>query len=173
MVSLGLQRGTVELKDHDPQWHALFKCEKKILLEIFGDRIIAIEHIGSTSICGISAKPIIDMNVAVTSLRKIDDFIEKLPNLGYEYMPERRFKDRQFFPKGPRECRTHHLNLTEMSNKTGWKGHLVFRDYLRKNKDAREEYDTLKKKLAEQYSDNREKYTHRKADFIQDVINRK
>lgn len=169
MASLGLQRGTVELKDHDPKWHELFEDEKKLLLETFGDRIIAIEHIGSTSICGISAKPIIDMNVAITSLDDINDFIEELPKLGYEYMPERRFHYRQFFPKGPRECRTHHLNLTEMSSNTGWKDHLTFRDYLKENQDAREEYDTLKKKLAEQYSENREEYTRRKADFIKRI----
>lgn len=171
MTSIGLRRGTVELKAYDPQWSALFDDEKKRLLEVFGDRIIAIEHIGSTSIPGISAKPIIDINVAVKLLDRIDDFISELPQMGYEYMPQRRFHDRQFFPKGSRERRTHHLNLTERASKSGWEDHLTFRNYLRDNEDARKDYETLKKKLAAEFSENREEYTRQKSNFIQSIIN--
>lgn len=169
-MTLGLQRGTVKLVPHDPEWARLFEKERDILLEIFGDKILAIEHVGSTSIPGLPAKPIIDIFAAVASLDNIDTFIQKLPTLGYEYIPERRFSDRQFFPKGPAECRTHHLSLVEITSETGWKNHLLFRDYLRKTADAREEYAILKRRLAEMYADNRGEYTEHKSSFVMKII---
>lgn len=129
-MSIGLKRGTVELVEHNPDWSILFEQEKQLLLETFGDRILAVEHIGSTAIPGIIAKPIIDINVAAESLDDIDDFIIKLQELGYEYIHERRYADRQFFPKGPSERRTHHLNLVELDSQTAWVNQLLFRDYL-------------------------------------------
>ena len=169
-MNIGLRRGTVELKDHDSAWTNLYEQEKQLLLDTFGNRIVAVEHIGSTAISGIPAKPIIDMNVAVESLDDIDDFIKKLPELGYEYIPERRYADRQFFPKGPSECRTHHLNLVELDSQTAWKNQLLFRDYLRENEDARNQYAELKRKLADEYADNREEYTESKSAFVLQVI---
>ncbi len=74
------------LAPHDPEWNRLFEEEKQLLLMTFGDRIKAIEHIGSTSIPGIPAKPIIDILAAVESLEDIDVFIKTLPELGYTFM---------------------------------------------------------------------------------------
>lgn len=167
---LGLTRGQVKLVPYDPEWKGLFEEEKELLLKHFGDKIIAIEHIGSTAIPGMSAKPIIDMNVAVSSLDDIDVFIQELPKLGYEYIPERRFTDRQFFPKGPAENRTHHLNLVEITSETGWRNQLLFRDYLINHPEAREAYQQLKQDLAEKYADNRDKYTERKGAFVMAII---
>ena len=147
-----------------------FEKEKKLLLDTFSDRIVAIEHIGSTAIPGIPAKPIIDINVAVSSLDDIDDFIETLPSLGYEHIPERRYADRQFFPKGPSESRTHHLNLVELDSPTAWTNQILFRDYLRNSESARNEYTELKRLLAKQYADKREEYTERKSEFVMRII---
>lgn len=170
MSLLGLQRGTVRLEEYNPKWSRLFEQEKELLLKTFGNRIIAIEHIGSTAVPGLPAKPIIDINVAVPSLSDIDDFITKLQELGYEYIPERRFSDRQFFPKGPSEKRTHHLNLVEITSETGWKNQLLFRDYLRKHDDVKNEYTKLKSELAKKYADNRDEYTERKSKFVISII---
>lgn len=170
---LGLKRGTVKLSSYNPNWPKLFEEEKKLLTDTFGDRIIAIEHIGSTAIPGVPAKPIIDINVAVASLNDIGVFIKELPKLGYEYIPERKFADRQFFPKGPAKARTHHLNLVEITSDTGWKNQLLFRDYLRNNKKAREDYVSLKKDLAQKYKNNRDEYTERKSSFIMTIIKKK
>lgn len=170
MSALGLQRGTVRLEEHNPEWADLFEQEKKLLQKTFGDRIITIEHIGSTAIPGIPAKPIIDINVAIPSLDDIDDFVTKLQELGYEYIPERRFPDRQFFPKGPSEKRTHHLNLVEIISETGWKNQLLFRDYLRTHANVRDEYATLKRELATKYAENRDEYTERKSNFVMRII---
>jgi len=167
---LGVKRGTVTLSQYDPEWVVEFQKEKELLFQTFGDRTKAIEHIGSTAIPEIPAKPIIDMNVAVESIDDIDDFIEGLQKLGYEYIPERRYTDRQFFPKGPSECRTHHLNLVEMGSETAWENPLLFRDYLIEHEGVREEYKKLKEDLASQYADNREEYTERKSNFVRSVI---
>ncbi len=167
---LGLHQGTVKLVPHNPEWAGLFEEEKQLLFKTFGEKIIAIEHIGSTAIPDLPAKPIIDMNVAVSSLDDIDVFIKKLPELGYEYISERRFSDRQFFPKGSRENRTHHLNLVEITSETGWKSQLLFRDYMIKHPETRKEYADLKTKLAEKYADNRDEYTERKSGFILGII---
>lgn len=172
MTHLGLKRGTVKLEEYNPKLVELFEQEKGLLQETFGNRIIAIEHIGSTAIPDIPAKPIIDINVAIKSLDDIDDFIKKLPELGYEYIPDRRFSDRQFFPKGPEENRTHHLNLTEIDSETAWHNKLLFRDYLRKNNEARDAYAKLKKELEKKYYNNREEYTEQKAKFIRNIINK-
>ncbi|MBL1434359.1 GrpB family protein [Candidatus Wolfebacteria bacterium] len=167
---LGVKRGTVVLLPYSSEWKLEFEKEKASLLKTFGDRIKAIEHIGSTAIPSIPAKPIIDMNVAVESIDDIEDFIVGLQKLGYEYIPERRYTDRQFFPKGPSECRTHHLNLVEIYSETAWKNPLLFRDYLRNNEGARKEYKKLKEELVCKYADNREEYTERKGNFVMSVV---
>lgn len=89
----------VELFPYNNQWPDLFEEEKERLIARFGKKIIAIEHIGSASIPGMLAKPIIDMNVAVASLDDTGMFIQELPRMGYEYMLNRRFHDRYFSQK--------------------------------------------------------------------------
>lgn len=167
---LGLKRGTVKLSKYDKKWTKLFETEKQLLLGTLGSDIIAIEHIGSTAIPGIPAKPLIDINIAVSS---IDDaatgkFIAPLRKLGYAYM--HKFPDRCFFAKGPEEKRTHHLNLVKAGNGSGWTDCILFRDHLRRNKPARDEYAALKTKLAEQFPLDRESYTQAKEKFIQKII---
>jgi GrpB-like predicted nucleotidyltransferase (UPF0157 family) len=170
MEEIGLKRGEVKLSEYNPRWAELFEEEKKVLLETFGNRILALEHIGSTAIPGIPAKPIIDILAAIESLDDVDDFVQILPTLGYEYIPERRFADRQFFPKGPESARTHHLSLVEKDSETGWLNHLRFRDYLRSHDAEREEYAALKRRLASEFADNRGEYTERKSEFVLRII---
>jgi GrpB-like predicted nucleotidyltransferase (UPF0157 family) len=167
---LGLKRGTVKLINscHN-EWARLFEIEKQLLLKMFENRIIAIEHVGSTAIPGVPAKPLIDMDAAVSSLsdEHIKEFVAPLQKLGYHYM--HKFPDRHFFAKGPEELRTHHLNLVELNNDE-WRNSILFRDYMRLNKSACEEYATLKEKLAKQFSEDRASYTKAKEEFIQKII---
>lgn len=168
--SIGLKRGTVKIVAYDPNWQNEFEAEKRRLLEAFGDKILAIEHIGSTSIPKLAAKPIIDMVAAVASFDDLPEFIDGLQKLGYEYMPERMFNDRKFFPKGSQENRTHHLNLVLQDDPEQWTKPIAFRDYLRTHEAERERYAKLKTKLAEQYADDRATYTKLKDDFFQSII---
>ncbi len=169
-MTLGLKRGTVKLLSYSKSWKLEFEKEKKRLLETFGARIVAIEHIGSTSIPGAWAKPIIDINVAISSLNDAPSFVKRLQEMGYEYMPERWFADRCFFPKGPESQRTHHLNLGEMSSDTAWVCPLLFRDYLTANPKELEAYCLLKKNLAAKYKNSRAEYTEAKSDFVRATL---
>lgn len=169
-MTLGLKRGTVEIANYDPAWPQMFEREKSILVGTLGDKLIALEHVGSTSVAGLASKPIIDMVGAVDSFDELNYFIEKLQKLGYEYMPERMFAERKFFPKGPRENRTYHLNLVIKDNPQQWQDVILFRDYLRHNQVARDQYADLKKTLASKHNDDRYTYTRAKNDFIQQAL---
>ena len=169
-MAIGLKRGTVELFPYDEAWKLYFEKEKKLLLKTFGDRIVSIEHIGSTSIPGALAKPIIDINVAIRSLEDAPSFIKQLQELGYEYMPERWFNDRYFFPKGSTEQSTHHLNLVEKSSDTAWVYPLLFRNYLIENPQEIAEYSILKRNLALKYKNDRAAYTEAKGDFVRSIL---
>ena len=116
------------------------------------------------------AKPIIDINAALDNPEDVEDLIPKLQEMGYEMMPERVFADRHFLPKGSRDCRTHHLNLVSIDSQTGWRAPLIFRDYLRANLKARDEYSRLKVKLATRHSEDREAYTKAKSKFMSGIL---
>ena len=167
---IGLRRGTVNVVAYQPAWVTAYDKEKQRLQDALGGYISAIEHAGSTAVPGLAAKPIIDMIAAVDDLSVYKEVIRPLTALGYEYMPERVFAGRVFFPKGPRENRTHHLSLV-VKNSEGWTQPLLFRDYLRKNNAALNRYQTLKAKLATQYPDDRASYTKAKEQLIQEILN--
>ena len=169
-MSIGLKRGTVEVVTYDPNWVIEFNTEKKKLLKVFGDKIVAIEHIGSTSIPDMPAKPIIDINMAIQSLDDAKDFVKPLEKLGYQYMANRWFEDRYFFPKGPESFRTHHLNLVEKTSETAWLYPILFRNYLIKHHEAKQQYIKLKKGLAGKYKNDREKYTEAKSEFVSEIL---
>ena len=165
---VGLKRGTVKLVPYNPIWETLFEMEKDTLLNTIGDYVSDIEHIGSTSVPGLKAKPIIDMVAAVEDLSVYTKLIDSLTKLGYEYMPERVFDDRVFFPKGPRENRTHHLSFV-VENSAGWTEPIAFRDYLRNSPHKRQAYQTLKERLAEQFPNDRASYTKAKSIFFKNI----
>src|SRR4051812_16527915 len=85
---LGLERGTVRLSPHEEEWHSLFEREKELISSAVGSMVISIQHIGSTAICGISAKPVLDLCVAIERFEQGDRFVEPLRQLGYEYKGE-------------------------------------------------------------------------------------
>lgn len=169
---IGLKRGTVKVVDYNSNWPQEFEAEKQRLLETFGHKILAIEHIGSTSIPGLAAKPIIDIVATVKSFDDLPEFIDGLQKLGYEYMSERMFDNRKFFPKGSQDNRTHHLNLVLQDDPEQWTKPVAFRDYLRTHDRERKEYAKLKITLAQEYANDRATYTKLKDDFFQSIIDK-
>lgn len=166
---LGLKRGTVRVVTYQPAWTEAFEKEKQQLQDALGDNVSDIEHIGSTSVPGLAAKPIIDMIAAVDDLSVYKQLIEPLTALGYEFMPERVFADRVFFPKGPRENRTHHLSLA-VKDSDQWRKTITFCDYLRNNTPARSKYQALKTELATKYPNDRASYTKAKEQLIEQLL---
>ena len=165
---LGLEKDSVKLAPHDERWHQLFDEEKARIENAVGKHIIAVEHLGSTSVCGISAKPILDIGVAIENFSDGERLVAPLENLGYIFRGENGIPGRHYFVKGaPR--RTHHLHIVELKSDL-WKNHLLFRDYLRENPAAAKEYENLKKSLAEKHAENRGQYTTGKSAFIEKVL---
>ncbi len=167
---LGLERHTVILELHNAQWAERFAEEGLQLKAALGGDV-DIQHIGSTAVPGLQAKPILDIGVGVEDFDAAFAYIEPLEKLGYTFRGEQGIPRRHYFVKGPDENRTHHLHMLERTN-TEWQSLLFFRDYLRAYPKALEGYQKLKARLAEEFPKNREAYTNGKHTFIQNILNR-
>ncbi|MEX2033393.1 MAG: GrpB family protein [Candidatus Colwellbacteria bacterium] len=174
-LMVGLKRGTVKLVPHNKKWTGIFEKEKKLFQKTFGDTIIAIEHIGSTAIPGIPAKPVIDMNVGVKSLQVARRMKGKLEEIGYEHRPfvpdhtKSDLKWQELYVKGPEARRTHYVHVSVYGGNY-WKNDLLFRDYLRKHPIVAKQYANLKRGLAKDFADDRGSYTATKEKFIRDLL---
>lgn len=169
-MALGLKRGTVQLEPHDKQWDAAAIKTIKILKSIFGDDAIDIQHIGSTAIPVIKAKPIIDIVVGVTDIDRIMTYNEQLQQNGIFY----RGSDvvyQLLYIMGDMEndTRTHHIHVVKW-NGTEWKNYIYFRDYLNANENVALQYQKLKEKLESKYADDRVSYTKGKKDMINIIL---
>jgi GrpB-like predicted nucleotidyltransferase (UPF0157 family) len=168
----------ITLADYDPRWPALFEEERALIQEAIGDWIIAIEHVGSTSIPGIAAKPVIDIGVGLRDIGESYKTIFPMAKLRYRCMGEGGIPDRLYFKK-PDDSqslrvpggvpRTHQIHMYETSNPE-WERHLAFRDYLRAYPDARDEYEALKRRLAVEHASDIERYADAKSDFVERII---
>ncbi|MCG3087193.1 GrpB family protein [Sporosarcina cyprini] len=130
-------------------WPSKFQEAAKELQGVFGSELIAIHHIGSTSVVGLSAKPIIDIMPVVKEIAKIDSFHDAMQELGYEAKGENGIAGRRYFQKGG-DDRTHHVHVYEEESPEIGR-HLAFRDYLRAHPDMAEKYGELKEELAMRY----------------------
>jgi GrpB-like predicted nucleotidyltransferase (UPF0157 family) len=155
---------TVELVEYDPSWAELFEGERLALMPIFDGQAVGIEHIGSTSVPGLCAKPIVDVLIGLRDLKLANDQIEGMERLGYHYLGEHGLPGRLFFRKEPR---THHVHVVEHGGEH-WERQITFRDALRGSADERRRYDEFKRRLAAQ-GHPRETYTEMKTPFIREV----
>ncbi len=169
-MSLGLQRGKVKLTPYDPAWATLFADEKQRIIDVFGEKLLGIEHIGSTAIPGMDAKPILDLMIAVASMENYEEEGVLLEEIGYTFGRDMREEHQHIlFVKGPDENRTHYLKLTTLDSQF-WQEKLLFRDYLISHSDRAEAYRQLKHQLIEQYAGERAEYTDGKADFVNETL---
>ena len=166
---LGLHKDKVSLVSHSSNWHTEFEQEKEKLQTILGNIALAIEHIGSTSIPGLSAKPILDIAVAVENIEALKSVIPVLTAAGYDILDSIETKGEVLARKGTPDNRTHYIHV-EIFWDTYWNNHIMFRDFLLKHQEYVEAYEKLKKDLATQFSDDLKKYTAAKNDFIQNVL---
>lgn len=154
---------------YDPNWPVLFEREKMRIKEALGFHAISIQHIGSTSVPGLGAKPIIDVMIAVLSLGEADAFcIQPMVALRYEYVKkfEAEIPHRRYFRKSDETgSRTHHVHMVVI-NSDWWVDHLLFRDFLRADGNARRAYEAHKRQLAEREWDDSNDYAEAKTDFI-------
>ena len=167
---LGLKRGTVDLLPHNPLWEDVAAETIKKLKSLLNDIAVDIQHVGSTSIQNICAKPIIDIAVGVNTLDSIKLYIELLKKNGIIFRKED-VKEQLLFVIGDfeKEFRTHHIHVVEW-NSIAWNNYINFRDYLNAFPEYAKEYDDLKKKLALEFANNRGNYTAGKQEFIDRIL---
>lgn len=165
---VGLERGTVELEPYRDEWRDLYKNEVQRLKGNASNRFRDFEHIGSTAIEGMPAKPVIDILALVEDLSDAKSLIPVLEDHEYEHRPGG-VEGRVFFAKGPRANRTVYLSIAEQESDF-YDEKIAFRDYLREHSETAEEYASLKKRLAKQYPESREEYTAEKDKYIQDIL---
>ena len=145
-MELGLKRKTVRIDDYNPEWKDYFLKEKEILSNKLSDYDIVIEHIGSTSIVGCAAKPIIDIAIGVPYLEYGKQLIPLLEEIGWTYDGTSDFGVRWFLKKCNGVVRTHFLHIEDRNSRI-WQNHIVFRDYMNLHPEKIKEYSDLKKKL--------------------------
>jgi rfaE bifunctional protein nucleotidyltransferase chain/domain len=172
-TSKGGAKPRVRIEDYDPRWPSMFEEDRRRILAAVGGYVSAVEHIGSTSVPGLAAKPIIDVMAAIKSLADAPACVGPLATIGYVYVPEHEavMPERRYFRRGPSGEGTHHLHMVERSSEF-WESHLLFRDYLRAHPEAAAEYEKLKRELAAAHGSDRAAYTEAKTEFIESTVER-
>lgn len=167
---LGLKKGHIKLVPHKKAWAGLFSKEKKQIEKKLEGISLGVEHIGSTSIPGIEAKPVIDILVGVLRVKDSKKCIVPLKKIGYKNLKDRgNPRTRLFFRKGDSIHSTHHLHVVKFGGKI-WKKHTAFPRYLRTHRSWAKKYEALKKQSALKFKQNKENYTTSKGRFIEKVI---
>jgi GrpB-like predicted nucleotidyltransferase (UPF0157 family) len=168
---------------YSDQWPERFSILHTELIALFAPDSIAVEHIGSTSVPGLAAKPVIDVLLGAPSLARIESKIQLLGEHGYEYVskyevdiPERRYfvkaqicSPRSALAEIPAAALRVHVHAVELASRI-WREHLAFRNALRNDAHLRARYQALKLQLAKEFSDNKSAYSNAKNPFVEAVI---
>ena len=153
---------------YDPLWAEKYEQESALVRDILADNCIAIYHIGSTSVPGLAAKPVIDIMAAVRSLEKVDRVAAAFSEIGYEYLGEFGIEGRRYLRKGGDE-RTHQIHIFQMNDWNNIGRHLAFRNYMRTHEKERAEYAKLKTELARKFPYDIEGYCDGKENFVHEI----
>jgi len=159
---------------YDPQWPALYERERDAIVGAIGDRLAAIEHVGSTAIPGLGAKPIVDVMGALPHLADAAACIASLAAIGYHFVPEamRDLPDDRYFERWTERyeqgIELAHLHLTAHGS-AFWRDHLLLRDFLLTHPQTAREYEELKRQLAPRHVSGAT-YAPAKAEFIRVVL---
>ena len=163
----------LEVVSYDPGWPAAFEAEAILLRAALGSLALRIDHHGSTSIPGLAAKPVIDIQVSVAALDPIAAYGERLASIGYVHVPHSDDAFCPFFHRPPQWPHSHHVHVVARGGAEERRT-LAFRDYLRDHAVVAGEYERLKENLAKQFAaadtDSRETYARGKTDFIDRVV---
>ena len=164
-----MNQAPVLLSEYDSKWPQQFEQEKEYLIGVIGNFLCgSIEHVGSTAVPGLIAKPVIDIMFGVRSLKESTPAIDVLSTAGYVYFPYKT-EVMHWFCKPSDAYRTHHLHLIPHESEL-WRQRIRFRDLLRTDAEVANEYSALKRDLAARYKDDRETYTQEKSPFIERAL---
>lgn len=154
----------VEVVPYNEDWPNKYEKEKLSLIDKLGSVVEQVHHIGSTSVPGLSAKPIIDILLEVKSLEALDGVSHIFENIGYEVKGEFGISGRRYYRKGG-EKRTHQIHAFKVNDEQVFR-HKAFRDYIETHPEVMEEYEALKIRLASEYENDIEKYCDGKDGFV-------
>ena len=160
----------VVVADYDERWPELFEELRARVWPAVADLALRIEHVGSTSVPGLAAKPIIDITIVVAQRDEVAAAIERLTSLGYQHRGNLGIEDREAFDE-PADLPRHNLYVCPEGT-IGIVNQMAVRDYLRAHPDIARGYGELKKRLAAQFPDDIESYVVGKTDFVLDVLRR-
>jgi GrpB-like predicted nucleotidyltransferase (UPF0157 family) len=159
---------SIRIVAYDEEWAALFLQSSSAIRDALGDVALRIDHIGSTAIPGLPAKPIIDIQISVAAFEPLDAFRVPLEQLGYVFRADNQERTKRYFREPPGERRTHiHVRRAgSFSEQLA----LLFRDFMRTHPDWARRYGELKHGLARQYPDDRARYTDAKQPFTWEAL---
>ena len=167
--SLGTEGQHVEIAAYRPAWREVFACEAAAILEACRPRVIEVHHIGSTSVPGLAAKPILDMMPIAANPDDGERVVPQMTALGYRYRGENGIPGRFYFDRIVDGRTVAHVHMFPAGHPEVWR-HLAFRDHLRAHPRVARDYERVKRALAARYREDRRSYTDRKAEFINSVI---
>jgi GrpB-like predicted nucleotidyltransferase (UPF0157 family) len=169
--SLGLVKGVVSLRPYHRSWAALGEHERIAVRTLLGPIAADVQHVGSTAIPGLDAKPILDIAVALERNDKVvvSEIVRRMIAGGYEYRGDRGPDGGLLFVRASGMVRTVHVHMVPR-NDLEWDHYIRFRDYLRTSPERCREYAALKRQLAARYPTDREAYTHAKAVFVVETL---
>ena len=161
----------IKLHAYDPAWRAAFTAERERLIALLPSTFLEVQHIGSTAVPGLAAKPIIDILAGVESMAETESLTERVCHCGYTTSAEfnATLNGRLWFMRWANGHRTHHLHVVVHESEL-WHEHLNFREALRSRPNLAARYVALKSELAQQHSTDREAYTNAKAEFVRIVL---
>ena len=170
----------IKIVDYDPQWPVTFAALKRVIETTVGDLLLSVEHVGSTSVPGLAAKPIVDLDAVIETTTALPGMIQRLARLGYLHQGAGDIPGREQFGSSdhgvPRDGSgttwpDHHLYVCAQ-DAVELKRHLAFRDYLREHHQEAASYASLKRRLAQQYPSDIDSYVEGKTAFIEGVLQR-
>lgn len=167
-MTLGVKFPDVRLEAYSPEWADAYAAERDRILSAIEDQILGIEHVGSTAIPGLCAKPIIDIAIAVPSLSEAEQLAPAMAGIGYDLAGDGGVPGGRIYGRGP-EIRTHLVHAVVAESKA-WQDYLNFRDSLIADAEILKKYDSLKRALAHKFGDDRASYTYAKGQFIESVL---
>jgi GrpB-like predicted nucleotidyltransferase (UPF0157 family) len=155
----------IRIVDHDPEWSRRAREELERVADALGPIVVRLEHVGSTSVPGLGAKPIIDMQVSVTDIERQDDYVGPLERLGYLFAPDPAFPDYHYFAKPHARPRSHHLHVCQADSHQELR-HLAVRDFLCAHPDEAASYEQLKRALVREHPEDRLAYVAGKDGYM-------
>ncbi len=169
---------TIEIIDYDPAWATTFAELHRVIDSVLGDLALSIEHVGSTSVPGLGAKPIVDMNIVMESRDVLPSMIEALGTIGYVHKGHSAVPGRESFDRedltvptdgSGREWPNHHLYAC-LRGSDALHQHIALRDHLRAHPESAREYERIKREMARRYPHDIDSYIEGKSGFIRNIL---